>query len=508
MTHVVGPDGNPINVLGIPGCAPANTAAGDYTCLTGRPINTILPFLEQINAAVQAAYGSLTNYDPNGSPSEFESTNGVTFGGQFPGDYKIPYSMQFNIGVQRELLKGHVLAVDYVRQRGVGLPLQLADYEARRDARFFNEAAVRASIATRIGVTPAQVNPATIQAFINSRPAGSTSISTFALANDTNFPGKSDLTRARLVVGGFSLYQGLQVSLNGRFAEDNLSFLSIGDRSLIKGLTYTVGYALSGNQTTGGGGRPEFIANTIDNNDYNSKFGPSALDRRHNLTVSVSSDLIGGFRLDQIYRAASSAPQTLFIPNNRGTSGIFTSDFNGDGGTGTTPRGDVLPGTGIGDFGRRISSLNQLNAVLANYNSTFAGQITPAGQRLISAGLFTRDQLVALGATLPEIPLVPEGNPDPFENLFNADFRLTRPIRLWKESWILEPSISVFNVFNYSARGQYAGLAIPNVGSSTVTNFGSLNYNYDTAEELAALDEFRSLRSRRRQLQFGIRFSF
>ncbi len=101
------------------------------------------------------------------------------------------------------------------------------------------------------------------------------------------------------------------------------NFFRIGDRSLIKGLTYTVGYAFSRNTATSGSGRPEFIANTQDNRDYNSDYGPSGLDRKHNLTVSVSNDLIGGFRLDQIYRFATSPPISLFVPNNRGGSGIF-----------------------------------------------------------------------------------------------------------------------------------------------------------------------------------------
>ena len=507
-TFIAGPNGDPIVVNGIPGCLPADVAHGDYTCLAGRTISSALPFLGQIHAAVQTAYANLSNYDPNGSPSEFANTLGNTFGGQFPGDYQIPYSMQFNIGFQRELIKNHVISVDFVRQRGVGLPLQLLDYEARRDARFFNEAAARASIGTRIGVAPANVNPTTIQTFLNANPTAS--ISTFALVNDTIFPGRSNLTRARLLVGGFSLYRGLQISMNGRFAAETFDFFQIGDRSLIKGLTYTVGYAFSRNTATSGSGRPEFIANTQDNIDYNSDYGPSALDRKHNLTISLSSDLLAGFRLDQIYRFATSPPLSLFIPNNRGTSGFFTSDFNGDGGTGTAPRGDLLPGTNIGDFGRTIGSIAQLNVVLGNYNSQYAGQLTPHGQRLVAAGLFTEAQLRALGAVLPVIPLVPENNPDPFENLFSADYRLSRPIRIWKESWILEPSFSVFNVFNNSPRavGAYGGLAIPNVGSSTVTNFGAINYNYSTPADIAALDEARGLRNRRRQLQFGIRFTF
>ncbi|CAN5803702.1 hypothetical protein BH24ACI1_BH24ACI1_12610 [soil metagenome] len=167
-----------------------------------------------------------------------------------------------------------------------------------------------------------------------------------------------------------------------------------------------------------------------------------------------------------------------------------------------------MPGTNIGDFGRRIGSIRQLNIILGIYNSESAGQLTPHGQRLVAAGLFTEAQLRALGAVTPVIPLVPENNPNPFEDLFNADYRLTRPIRIWKENWILEPSFSVFNVFNNAPRGIYTGLAIPNVGSNTVTNFGSLNFNYANANQLAALDEARGLRTARRQLQFGIRFTF
>lgn len=94
---------------------------------------------------------------------------------------------------------------------------------------------------------------------------------------------------------------------------------------------------------------------------------------------------------------------------------------------------------------------------------------------------------------------MPEGNQNPFENRFTADFRLTRPIRIWKENWILEPSFSVFNVFNNSPRGVYGGLD---------ESEGSLNVNYSTAADRAALDRIRGLIFNRRQLQFGIRFSF
>ena len=212
------------------------------------------------------------------------------------------------------------------------------------------------------------------------------------------------------------------------------------------------------------------------------------------------------------------------IPNNRSTSGIFTSDFNGDGGTGTTPRGDLLPGTNIGDFGRKITNLAALNQVITRYNQDFAGRITPHGQRLVDAGIFTEAQLIALGATLPVIPLVDPDAPNPFESRFSADMKFSRPITLGSERFVLEPSFSVFNVFNNSPRNTYGGLAIPNLCTSAtitascptgntgrtglvVANFGSLTYAY-TPEDIPDLTEARGLFNRRRQLQFGIRFTF
>jgi hypothetical protein len=494
---VFGPTGNPIVIPTPAGCLAADVAAGDYTCLLGRRISQVIPIVEQINTALQAAYATgFANYDPNSGPSEFDATGGVTFGGQFPGDYKIPYSMQFNLGFQREIARGHVLSVDYVRQRGVGLPLQLIDYERRRDAAFLDVAAARASLGARLGIAPAAVNPAAIQNYINAN--GVTSINTFALANDTIWPGRTSLnTRARLVGGGYSLYQGLQVYMQGRFGDNWLE--RIGVDRVFKGTSYTLAYSLSKNESTGGGGRPEFIANTVNNRDFNRAFGPNSLDRTHNLTISASVDMIGGFRLDQIWRVSTAPPLTVTIPGNGSANAIFRTDYNGDGGTGTSPRTDILPGTNVGDFGRKITNLTALNQYIIRYNQDYAGHITPHGQALVAAGLFTEAQLKALGAVLPTIALIPEGNPDPFETRWNADMRISRPIRFGGERFVLEPSWSVINVFNNNASLTYSGLS---------GGFGSLNYNYDTVSELADLTEARGLAFRRRQMQWGIRFTF
>jgi hypothetical protein len=498
---ILDPAGNPINIgpVPFPGC---NPAAGDYSCLIGQPIRNVLGVLGQIHSAVQAAYSNISNYDPRRGPSEFANSNGLTFGGQIPGDYRIPYSIQFNIGFQRRIYKSNVISVDYIHQRGIGLPILLVDIENRRDARFFNEAAARSRVASRVcpgqsGCNASSVNPTFVQNYLSSNP--SATIATFSLANDTVFPGRSSLTRARLLTGGFSLYRALQVYMVGRLEKESLGFFRFGDISLFKSLSYTIGYALGSNKSTGGGGRPEFIANVTNNIRFNDDFGPNALDRKHILTISASLETIGGFRIDQIYRFSTPRPLSLFVPQKLGANSIFTSDLNGDGGHASTPRVDLLPGTKIGDFGRKIKSIRDLNRVIAAFNAQYAGRLTPHGQRLVNAGIFSEAQMRALGAVIQPIPLVPESNPNPFNNLFTADYRISRPIKIYKENWILEPNFSVFNVFNNAPKGVYSGLD---------GTFGSLNYLYSTPSDRAQLDQVRDLLVKRRQLQFGIRFTF
>jgi carboxypeptidase family protein len=506
-THIVGPTGSPI-VVPITSVACPDAVAGDYSCMVGLPIRTILSDLGRIHTAVDVAYSSFfPNYDPNRGISEFANSLGVTFGGQFPGDYRIPYAMQFNIGVQHELAKNHVISIDYIRNRGVGLPFMLVDNEFRRDASFFNEAAARTSLGARLGVAPAAVNPDTIAGFIAARTAAglSTNIGTFNLANsDTIWPGLTATNlRARLVQGGFSLYQGLQVQLTGRSGSEGLSFLSIGEHRLLREVNYTISYALSRAEATSGSGRTEFITNTSRNNaNYNSDFGPTVNDRTHLFGAGFLINTIGGFNINPTFRFGSAPPVTLTVPNLdtfAAANTIFTTDINGDGGTGTSPRADILPGTRPGDLGSRIGSWSELNQVITSFNQRYPGLPTPHGQRLIDAGIFSLDQLRQLGAIVKPIRLVPENNPWPFEGRFSADVRVTRPIK-FKERVSVEPYLEVFNLFNNTPKNTYSGLRHQ--------VFGSLNFPY-TSSEIGDLDgQVRGLIQLPRQAQFGIRVIF
>ena len=65
----------------------------------------------------------------------------------------------------------------------------------------------------------------------------------------------------------------------------------------------------------------------------------------------------------------------------------------------TAELGDLLPGTNVGGFGRSFG-VNGLNQKITNFNNTMVGQATPAGQVLISNGLFTLAQLQPLGGVI------------------------------------------------------------------------------------------------------------
>ena len=95
-------------------------------------------------------------------------------------------------------------------------------------------------------------------------------------------------------------------------------------------------------------------------------------------------------RISTVGHAHSPLPVSLALPGG-GTGGIFTSDATGDGsigdGSGVYPLGDLLPGTKIGAFGRKVKA-GDLGNLISQYNATFANQATPAGQVLMQNGLF------------------------------------------------------------------------------------------------------------------------
>jgi hypothetical protein len=485
-TFLHGPDGVGIDIGGFPG--------GNYSSLIGRPIRDVLPIIERAHLVMRQAYANF-QFDPNSPAQAFIVNRGVGNSNVFPGTYKIPYSMQFSIGVQRELRQNLVLSADYVRIRGVGLPYVTNDYERRSAARTLDATAARSQVAKTLNIPVANLNAAAIDAFLTANPKAN--IANFNLGTGTNniFTGLTkDFDLASIVTGGFSLYQGLQVKLDGRMNTGADSRL----RHFLREMNYTVSYALSRATATSGQNSLEFDGAATFNDNINGAYGPTGNDRTHIFTAGALMTVPFGFRINQIWSFRTAVASNLTVPfldTFASANGIFTTDLDGDGRT-----GDLLPGTNIRDLGRKIKSFKQLNQILTDFNNNFAGHLTPAGQALVNAGIFTEAQLRTLGATVKPIALIPETNPWPFENLINLDARISRPVKI-KEKVTIEPSLDVFNVFNHTGLGSYSGLG---------ATFGSLNFDY-VADPRGTAELSRATRLRLQQnrlLQLGLRVTF
>jgi hypothetical protein len=237
--------------------------------------------------------------------------------------------------------------------------------------------------------------------------------------------------------------------------------------------------------------------------------GPSPLDRRHQISFAGMMETKWGPRILFAGRFSSPAPSllTMAVPsgNPLATPGeIFRTDFRGDG----TP-GDIFPPkTKAGPF----DSPGDLRSAISTYNSTQAGHVTPAGLALVTAQLFTSSQLATLQGVTPFVVQPPTGqvtNPW-FKSL---DAAVSWPLRV-RESIMIEPRVSLYNVFNFANFSPLVGQLTyfypsvfqpqsggPGAANGTIsgatrdglrTNFGSGVYNAGAP----------------RQMEFGVKVTF
>jgi hypothetical protein len=423
--------------------APGNCAGG--VNLLGQPLKNVTAAAQNIQAVFQqVSAGLAANYPPAGVPPLFDQTLD-TANSLIYNKYKRPYSIMFNIGVQHEIKPGLVLSVDYLRNRGVHFG-QLIELNRVGAANTLNVGAAQAAIAaTANRFTPC--NGMTGSAAINCVISNEGSITDFA-GNGLDagsgvdgfaFQGSNPNFRTIGVIApvGLSLYNALTASLRGR----------LGAYGPLKGTTLTVSYSLSRFQTTGGDSDAGFLSPSIFNDAPTKFFGPSGLDRTHQLTFSFLTDLPWGFKVNSTTRIATALSSSVFLSQatSNGVGEIFFTDLDGDGST-----GDPLPGTNRGSFGRSVG-VAKLNQLIASFNNSVASGLTPAAQALINAGLFTREQLIRLGATINSGQSI---NPAPsnqvgLDSFINTDIRISKSFG-FKERVRIEPMVEIFNLFNVS----------------------------------------------------------
>ena len=186
----------------------------------------------------------------------------------------------------------------------------------------------------------------------------------------------------------------------------------------------------------------------------------------------------------------SAGATSLTLDAGSGAAGeIFRTDLDGDGTV-----GDLAPGTVPGDYMHRVKP-NSLGSYINNFNSTYGGKFTPAGQALVNAGLFTPSQLIAANAVIQRIAALPTSTAiaNPAFRTFDANVSYPIPLARFHEGLSLEPSIAMYNVANLANFGRASGV-LANVNTAGGIYGTSLSSNVNAPNTFAVQNSFRTQR--------------
>jgi hypothetical protein len=479
------------------GAQPGTTTPN--SCI-GAALGTAIPFVVAAENAYIAASAQLAaNWPVPGTPPQFNIDKGVVSGDILDPHYKSPYGAQINIGVQRQIKPGLVLSIDYLMNRGVHFNMAV-DRNRTGAANTLNSglavSAINRTWCDFFGPAPTTpptpcVLPASTSAQIDQVIAGGGTIDDFANEGVSGscpgfdgcaFGGKNINFRQMGVLEpvGVSRYQALQAQLTGK----------LGTLGPFRNVTANVSYALS--RFNSSAVDQDFLSASINNDVPTQYYGPAGEDRLHQLGVSLIIDLPGHFQLATTSYFRSNGPSNPSLSPNGTNADVFTSDLNGDGTV-----GDPLPGANRGSFDRSFG-VTGLNKLIATYNATIAGTLTPAGQALVDAGLFTSDQLFALGAVAQTVDPAPAGQKDnPL--FYTTDVRLSWHLKI-RERLTISPTVDCFNIFNKTnTQGPLSGILSDGPGTingttSYFTRVGAGSGSFSSGQP--------------RAFQFGIRVSF
>ena len=359
-----------------------------------------------------------------------------------------------NVGLQHEIRPGMVLTVDYLRNIETHTLLAI-DTNHVGDARFFNLANAMAAISTtnaQLGC-PAASDPASINCAI-SKGATISSYASNGLDSGYSFCGGGPCPSAAfpgvnqnlganqmLFPIGYAKNTAVQASLKQHLDHPFNAVTNFDLQASYQLQRYIAPVADN-----------DFVNIAADFNNPQSFIGPNGLDREHQISFGGTMDLPYHFRLGMIGHFYSPLPVTLSLNPTGNAGGIFVTDVTGDGtGDGgfasNGGNGDVLPGTNVGSFQHGIGRYT-INNFINNYNHNFAGQPTPAGQTLIASGLFNLGQLTSLGGVQQVVPAAPYDQVGMgWLRAFDASLNW---VYKFKESFEVQPGVSLFNVFNLS----------------------------------------------------------
>jgi len=454
-----------IDGLSIPNQICDGAAIGATVTGTNGPVlvSKAIADLQTLYQQDTAAAGPLTN------GAYFGASNSTVFtGSMFAPNFRSPFSEQMNVGIQRELHPGTVLSVDYVRNIGLHTLLGI-DHNRVGAASTLNPTTAAAAIvqtnqflgcgasASAAAIDCAIGKGATIGDYAND--------TTVSIGGGLNATGGQAPGSGAVAFGGINPNYGQVLMLEpvGRTVYNGLDIVLRSDiKSPIKGirrLNTQIAYSLS--RLNSQAQDVDFINNALDFNNPSKFIGPGSLDRTNQFSAGVVMELPAGVRLNFIAHFYTALPQTLLFSAAGNAEDIFQYDTTGDGQVGIAP----VPGSNVGSFGRDIKA-GDLNNFLQSYSTKYGNQLTPAGQALVSNGLFSATQLQELCAITPSLnpinncaaaypglqlqpaPTGQLGN----SNFFTFDLRLgwsIKPIRKW-ERLAIEPQVAFYNLFNHS----------------------------------------------------------
>jgi hypothetical protein len=484
----------------------------------------------QAVADLQAAYAGARNAAGPASNSGFVG-NTLSLGpgngyAAFAPNYRTPRSYQMNLGMQREIGKSGMFTIDYVRNVSVHF-LLTSDANHVGDSRYLNVGAAQnaISIVNQSFGCGAGFDEASIDCAI---AAGATIDSYAGLQTDpaTGVPISGGLGSGQASLSGYGPAAfGLPAQMSAAFGGVNnlmgagyfqypagrslYSAVQAGYRQQVSNplrgvtsMTLQIAYTLSRFQSNGGNDQ-NASAVAYDFRHPTSFFGQTSLDRTHQINFGATFEirqrgpqlsLLGSF----LSPAASNL--SLYSAGQFSPAEIFRTDLTGDGTVGDL----INSASGTGKPGTYMRSVRPgtLSNAISTFNTSVAGALTPAGQALVSANLFRRDQLVSLGAVVPTIApptAFPAGN----KFYKNVDAALNWPIRIG-ERFTIQPSVSVYNVFNFANFTSVNGVLARGSGFANGTSNGNnashnvLRYGVGSGALIGAA----------RQTEFGIKFVF
>ena len=451
----------------------------------------------------------------------------------FAPNYKTPVSVQINFGIQREIRHGMVLSADYLRNVETRTLLAI-DVNKVGDVSTFNMGGATNAINATNASLGCPAGPGGVDCAI---AAGAT-IDDYVLnglgtPNDVNGVGCSQSTAAlglgyACAFGGVNPMQNTAFFLKpvGRSVYNALQMKLVENVNkpfrAVKALNFQVAYSLSNFSNTGGApltGTPadndqDFVLQAADYNRPGRYYGPSLLDRTHQISFGGYADVPGGFRLSLIAHFYSPLSSAIVAPNFGDVGEIYRTDFTGDGTV-----GDPVPGTHFGQFDRGTDA-GSLVRLISKYNTSTAGQPTPAGNVLIQNGLMTASQLASLGGVAPHVCLPPPAiDPDPSctapdspGNQVNFAWLRALDLKLaWRHTFhdrfTIEPSVGFYNLPNFSNFN-----LPPNTMNGILSGNGNGSINGTTRLDN---ESFRVGNGTgvyglgaQRQIEFGLRFIF